>query len=160
MIHELEIKSLINPVIESLKCDLIQIQIFDEKVKRLQIMVERLDGANLTVEDCSIISKEVSIILDVDDPIGEHYLLEVSSPGIDRPLVKLEDFVKNAGFDVRVDMNSLFNGQKRFKGRLIGVEGANISIKAREQIYMLPFNEIQKAKLLLTQELLDVMAHN
>ena len=111
MIHETEIKSLINPVIESLKCDLIQIQIFDEKVKRLQIMVERLDGANLTVEDCSIISKEVSIILDVDDPIGEHYLLEVSSPGIDRPLIKLEDFVKYAGFDARVDMNSLFDGQ-------------------------------------------------
>ena len=160
MNQEIKIKSLIDPIIASLGYELIQIQIFHESTRRLQIMVERQDGADLTVEDCSMISKEISIILDVNDPIEGNYLLEVSSPGIDRPLFQLKDFKKYAGFDVRVDMNNLFQGRKKFKGKLTGIEGDNVSIRINEETYMLPISEIQKAKLLLTQELLDAVTHN
>jgi ribosome maturation factor RimP len=160
MSQEFKIKQLIDNTINSLGYELIQVQIFDESTKRLQIMVERLDRSHLTVEDCAVISKEISIILDINDPIGENYLLEVSSMGIDRPLLQLEDFAKYTGFDARVDMNNLFKGRKKFKGKLAGVEGDNVSIQIKEETYSLPINEIQKAKLLLTQELLDAATHD
>ena len=160
MNEDLKIKQLIVPIINSLGYDLVRIQICDEKTKTVQIMVERLDEADLTLEDCSIISKEISVILDINDPISGNYLLEVSSPGIDRPLLRLKDFEKYAGFHARVDMNIMFEGRKKFRGRLTGIEGVNIRIRVKEETYVLPFDEIQKAKLLLTQELLDAATQN
>ena len=160
MSQDLKIRELIAPIISSLGYDLVRIQIFDEKAKTLQIMVERLDDANLTVEDCSMISKEISVILDINDPISENYLLEVSSPGIDRPLLQLKDFEKYTGFHARVNMNIMVEGCKKFKGKLTGIEGENIRIRVKEETYVLPFDEIQQAKLLLTQELLDAVTQN
>jgi ribosome maturation factor RimP len=146
---------LITPTINSLGYDLVRVQILDEGTKTLQIMVDRLDEANLTVDDCSVISKEISVIIDINDPIGENYLLEVSSPGIDRPLLRFKDFEKYAGFHARVDMSIALEGRKKFKGKLTGIEGDNIRIKVKEETYLLPFSKIEKAKLTLTQELLD-----
>jgi ribosome maturation factor RimP len=102
-----------------------------------------------------VISKEISVIIDINDPIGENYLLEVSSPGIDRPLLRFKDFEKYAGFHARVDMSIALEGRKKFKGKLTGIEGDNIRIKVKEETYLLPFSKIEKAKLTLTQELLD-----
>ena len=158
--QEFKIKELISPVIESLGYEVVRVQIYDEGTKTLQIMVDRLDGVNLNVDDCSTISKEISVIIDVNDPISENYLLEVSSPGIDRPLLLFKDFQKYAGFHARVDMNIALDGRKKFKGKLTGVEGDNIRIRIKEETYSLPFSEIEKAKLLLTQELLDAATQN
>jgi ribosome maturation factor RimP len=155
MSEKLKIEELITPTINSLGYDLVRVQILDEGTKTLQIMVDRLDEANLTVDDCSVISKEISVIIDINDPIGENYLLEVSSPGIDRPLLRFKDFEKYAGFHARVDMSIALEGRKKFKGKLTGIEGDNIRIKVKEETYLLPFSKIEKAKLTLTQELLD-----
>ncbi len=121
-------------------------------------MVERLDGKKITLDDCALISREVSATLDMDDPIGQSYLLEVSSPGIDRPLLDSGDYKKYAGFSVRVDMKNFYNGRRKFKGKLLGIQDANIRIRVNEQTYLLPFGDVQSAKLLLTQELLDSVA--
>jgi ribosome maturation factor RimP len=160
MSQTLKIEELITPTIHSLGYDLVRVQILDEGTKTLQIMVDRLDEANLTIDDCSIISKEISIIIDINDPIGENYLLEVSSPGIDRPLLRFKDFEKYAGFHARIDMNIALEGRKKFKGKLTGIEGDNIRIKVKEETYLLPFSKIEKAKLTLTQELLDAAIQN
>jgi ribosome maturation factor RimP len=160
MSEKLKIEELIGPSINSLGYDLVRVQILDEGTKTLQIMVDRLDEANLTIDDCSIISKEISVIIDINDPIGENYLLEVSSPGIDRPLLRFKDFEKYAGFHARVDMNTALEGRKKFKGKLTGIEGDNIRIKVKEETYLLPFSKIEKAKLTLTQELLDAAIQN
>ena len=160
MHQELTIKELVAPVIKGLGYELVRIQISDEGTKTVQIMVERLDGVNLSVDDCSLLSKEISIILDVNDPISDNYLLEVSSPGIDRPLLTFKDYETFAGFDARVNTNAVFEGRRDFKGKLTGIEGNNIKILIKEKTYLLPFNEIEKAKLLLTQELLDSETQN
>jgi ribosome maturation factor RimP len=160
MSEKLKIEELITPTINSLGYDLVRVQILDEGTKTLQIMVDRLDEANLTVDDCSVISKEISVIIDINDPIGENYLLEVSSPGIDRPLLRFKDFEKYAGFHARVDMSIALEGRKKFKGKLTGIEGDNIRIKVKEETYLLPFSKIEKAKLTLTQELLDAAIQN
>jgi ribosome maturation factor RimP len=160
MSEKLKIEELITPTINSLGYDLVRVQILDEGIKTLQIMVDRLDEANLTIDDCSIISKEISVIVEINDPIGENYSLEVSSPGIDRPLLRFKDFEKYAGFHARVDMNIALEGRKKFKGKLTGIEGNNIRIKVKEETYLLPFNKIEKAKLTLTQELLDAAIQN
>jgi ribosome maturation factor RimP len=160
MRQELIIKELVAPVINGLGYELVRIQISDEGTKTVQIMVERLDGVNLSVDDCSLLSNEVSVILDVNDPINDNYLLEVSSPGIDRPLVKLKDYETYAGFHARINTNAVFEGRKDFKGKLTGIEGNNIKIIVKEKTYLLPFDKIEKAKLLLTQELLDSATKN
>jgi ribosome maturation factor RimP len=160
MRQELIIKGLVAPVINGLGYELVRIQISDEGTKTVQIMVERLDGVNLSVDDCSLLSNEVSVILDVNDPINDNYLLEVSSPGIDRPLVKFKDYETYAGFHARINTNAVFEGRKDFKGKLTGIEGNNIKIIVKEKTYLLPFDKIEKAKLLLTQELLDSATKN
>ncbi len=160
MNKELEIKNLIFPTIKGLGYSLVQVQIFYENITRVQIMVERLDEINITIEDCSIISKEASIILDINEPFGENYLLEVSSPGIDRPLLRLEDFERYIGFDARVDMKDTLDGRRKFKGTLTGVDGDKIKMRIKEEEYVLSFFQIQKAKLLLTPELLGAVTQN
>lgn len=153
--QEDRVREVITPALDSMGCELVRVQLSGDKRKTLQIMAERADGANMTVDDCAAISKEISALLDVDDPIRDAYSLEVSSPGIDRPLVRLKDFENYAGFDARVDMNFLVEGRKKFKGKLLGIEDDKVSIRVKDEIYALPFGDIRRAKLLLTQELLD-----
>ena len=160
MSQEDRVQQAITPALESMGYELVRVQLSGDKRKTLQIMAERVDGANMTVEDCAAISKEISALLDVDDPIKDAYSLEVSSPGIDRPLVRLKDFENYAGFDARVDMNFLVEGRKKFKGKLLGIEDDKVSIRVKEETYALPFGDIRRAKLLLTQELLDAAAQN
>ena len=160
MSQEEKIRELVSPAIESSGYDLVRVQISGDKNQTLQIMAERLDEANMTVEDCATISREISAILDVEDPISGAYALEVSSPGIDRPLVRLKDFERFVGFDARVDMNFLVEGRKKFKGKLLGVQEDKVEIRVKEETFALPFGEIRRAKLLLTQELLDASQQN
>lgn len=123
----------------------------------LQIMAERRDDRQMTVDDCADISRAISALLDVEDPLPGAYNLEVSSPGIDRPLVRLEDYARFAGHEARIETSRLLDGRKRFRGRLLGVEGTNVRMALADradEIVEIPFAEIEKAKLVLTDELI------
>jgi ribosome maturation factor RimP len=109
----------------------------------------------MTVDDCADISRSVSAILDVADPIAEAYTLEVSSPGIDRPLVRPDDYVRFAGFEAKVETSAAINGRKRFKGRLLGFEDGHVLLALDDGTRVsLAFEDIARAKLLLTDELI------
>jgi ribosome maturation factor RimP len=120
----------------------------------LQIMAERTDDRAMRVEDCTEISRTVSALLDVADPIAGAYLLEVSSPGIDRPLVRREDFARFAGFEAKVELSAPVDGRKRFRGRLLGVEGDDVRLLVDALPVALPITTVTRAKLVLTDELL------
>ena len=117
-------------------------------------MVERRDRAGMTVDDCADISREVSVILDVVRPLKDAYDLEVSSPGIDRPLVRPADFEHYAGFDAKIEMEAAIDGRKKFKGQLLGIEQGLVKIRLDAETHELPLSDIRRAKLLLTEELL------
>src|SRR3954447_1137689 len=120
----------------------------------LQIMAERRDDEPMTVEDCAEISRAVSALLDVADPIAEGYMLEVSSPGIDRPLVRPEDYDRFAGLEARIDLSSPIDGRKRFRGRVLGRDADHVRLAAERGEVRLPLDAIAKAKLVLNDELL------
>ena len=146
---------LIEPSLDSMGYDLVRVQISGGASDRcLQIMAERKDRAEMNVEDCASISRNISTILDVEDPITEAYTLEVSSPGMDRPLVRLEDFTRFAGFEARIDTMEAIVDRKRFRGKLKGVEGETILIEVDGETYEIPFEDILRAKLVLTDELI------
>ncbi len=134
--------------------EVVRVQISGGQRSVLQIMAERADGAPMTVEDCADISRSVSALLDVEDPIREAYTLEVSSPGIDRPLTRLKDFERFAGFEARLESRMATDGRKRFKGMLKGVEDGLVCIDTDQGPARLEFDNILRAKLVLTDELI------
>ena len=151
------------PVIEGLGYELVRIRLMGGhgKVERtLQIMADKPEGG-IGVEDCSKISTAVSAVLDVEDPIEENYTLEVSSPGIDRPLTRLKDFETWAGWEARIETTELIEGQRRFKGELKGVEDGEILIEIEQHgkpvIIGLQLDWLSDAKLILTDELIAEM---
>ncbi|MCB5408877.1 ribosome maturation factor RimP [Pseudogemmobacter faecipullorum] len=151
------------PVIEDLGYELVRIRLAGGhgKVQRtLQIMADRPEGG-IGVEDCAKISVALSALLDVEDPIEELYTLEVSSPGIDRPLTRLKDFETWAGWEARIETSELIEGQRRFKGELKGVEDGEILIEIEQSgqtiIIGLQFDWLSDAKLILTDELIAEM---
>src|SRR6184192_2913632 len=120
----------------------------------LQIMAERRDDAPMTVDDCAAISRSVSALLDVADPIASAYTLEVSSPGIDRPLVRPEDYDRFAGFEARIELDEPLDGRKRFRGRLLGRAEEYVRLIGEAGEVRLPLAAIARAKLILTDDLL------
>jgi ribosome maturation factor RimP len=152
--HYDRIASLIEPSLDAMGYRLVRIQVSGGRRATLQIMAERSDEQPMTVDDCADISRAVSTILDVADPIEGTYELEVSSPGIDRPLVRREDFARFAGLEAKVELARPIDGRKRFKGRLLGLSGDAIRMTVEDGEVALPFAEIQRAKLILNDELL------
>ncbi|WP_028878235.1 ribosome maturation factor RimP [Terasakiella pusilla] len=148
------IEEIIAPTLTEMGYVIVRLQIQGDRHPTLQIMAERADRKTMDVEDCAKISRAVSPLLDVDDPIDEAYSLEVSSPGVDRPLVRAEDFERFAGFEARVEMSYLIDGRKRFTGRLVGLVDGNVQILVDGVAQDLPFEDIIKAKLVLTDDLL------
>jgi ribosome maturation factor RimP len=148
------IGQLIEPSLNAMGYELVRVQLGGGENLRLQVMAERADRAEMTVDDCADISRNVSALLDVEDPIPGAYTLEVSSPGIDRPLVRLADFERFKGFDARVESRIAVEGRKRFSGRLIGVEGEDVVIEVEGTRYAVPHEFVHRAKLLLTDELI------
>jgi ribosome maturation factor RimP len=108
----------------------------------------------MTVEDCAEISRTVSALLDVADPIVGAYTLEVSSPGIDRPLIRREDFARFAGFEAKIELNAPQDGRRRFRGKLLGVEGDAVRLLVDDAPVALPLAAVARAKLVLTDALL------
>ena len=148
------IERMIAPAIEALGYRLVRVLLSGARQPRLQVMAERRDGKAMGVDDCAGISFEVSAILDVEDPFDDAYTLEVSSPGVDRPLVTGQDFERFAGFEARVDTGRPIGGRKRFRGRLIGLRDGNVRIMVDGATLDLPYPDIQRAKLVLTDDLL------
>jgi ribosome maturation factor RimP len=157
---ENKIAEIITPVLIDLGVALVSVKIIGEGGSRnLQIMAEDPTTHNLGVEKCAEVSRAVSAILDVEDPIEGHYRLEVSSPGIDRVLLKPEDFQTWAGFEARVETEMpLASGQRRFKGVLKGIENNVVRINTEQGEAEIPFADIAKAKLLLTDQLIKATA--
>lgn len=152
------VEQIIAPAIEGMGYELVRVHLTGGQRPVLQIMAERGDGVAMTVEDCADISRAVSALLDVEDPIPAAYTLEVSSPGIDRPLTRLKDFERFAGFEARVETRIAVDGRRRFRGRLDGVADGMVLIGLEEGQVRVPFDAIQRAKLVLTDELVAATA--
>ena len=155
MVAEDQIEELIAPAVEAMGYDLVRVRYGGGDQLTLQIMAERPDGT-MTVEECAEVSRAVSAILDVEDPIAGEYKLEVSSPGIDRPLVRLKDFERFKGFEAKVEIKAPFDnipGQRRFKGRILGVDGTKVQVECDHGLVALEFENIASAKLILTDAL-------
>ncbi len=147
---------IITPAIEGLGYELVRIRLQGGKTRILQIMADRPEGG-IDVEDCAKISTAVSAVLDVEDPVEDAYVLEVSSPGIDRPLTRLKDFEVWEGYEARVETTELIDGRRRFKGILQGVEDGEVLIEIEEGTIGLKFDWLSDAKLILTDELIAEM---
>ncbi|MBW0158445.1 ribosome maturation factor RimP [Sedimentimonas flavescens] len=151
---------IVTPAIEGLGFELVRIRLQGGRHPLLQIMADRPEGG-IDVDDCAAISTAVSAVLDVEDPIEENYTLEVSSPGIDRPLTRLKDFEMWEGYEARIETFEQIDGRKRFKGILRGTEGDEVLIEIDEQGEMvtigLQFDWLADAKLILTDELIAEM---
>lgn len=151
------VAELITGTLEAMGFELVRVRLGGGTRPVLQIMAERVDGAEMKVDDCAAISHAMSALLDAENSIVRAYTLEVSSPGIDRPLTRLRDFERFAGFEVRIETREEIAGRRRFKGRLMGViEGAEgmISMDMEDELVELPFDVITKANLVLTDELI------
>ena len=148
------------PVIEDMGFELVRLRLQGGKTATLQIMADRPEGG-INVDDCAEISTMVSATLDVEDPIEDKYNLEVSSPGIDRPLTRLKDFATFEGYDAKLETNQPIDGRKRFTGVLAGVEDEdvliNIEVGGETQTIGLNFDWLADAKLMLTDELIAEM---
>ena len=151
---------IITPVIDGLGFELVRVRLMGGKTRVLQIMAERPDGG-IGVDECGDISTAVSAVLDVEDPVEDNYVLEVSSPGIDRPLTRLKDFEVWKGWEARIETTELIDGRRRFKGTLSGAEGDEVLItleEAGEEVTIgLKFDWLSDAKLILTDELIAEM---
>lgn len=151
-----KLAEIIQPVIEGLGYELVRVRMQGGKTKALQIMAERPDGG-IEVDDCAKISTAVSAILDVEDPFEDPYALEVSSPGIDRPLTRFKDFDMWNGYEAKIETDELVDGRRRFKGQLAGVNDDEVLITISEGTIGLKFDWLSDAKLVLTDELISEM---
>jgi ribosome maturation factor RimP len=147
---------LLDPVVEAAGYEIVRLRLMGgEHARRLQIMAETPSG-DMNVEDCAIVSRAVAEILDAADPISGEYTLEVSSPGVDRPLTRLKDFATFEGHEARLELNRVAEGRKRFKGVLAGIEDDQVAIdlEGEDATALVPFSWIVEAKLSLTDKLL------
>jgi ribosome maturation factor RimP len=149
-----DIVPIIEPSLEAMGYRLVRVAFLGARRATLQIMAERIDDAPMTVDDCTEISRSVSALLDVADPIAETYMLEVSSPGIDRPLIRAEDYDRFAGFEAKIELGRPVDGRKRFRGRILGRDDDHIRVVAEAGEVRLPLADIAKAKLVITDDLL------
>ncbi len=149
-----EIARIIEPSLDAMGYRLVRVALTGTRRATLQVMAERRDDEPMTVDDCADISRSISALLDVADPIVDAYVLEVSSPGIDRPLVRPEDYDRFAGFEARIDLHEPVDGRKRFRGRMLGRADDHIRLTSDGGEVLLPLASIARAKLVLTDDLI------
>ena len=148
------LQDLIEPQVEKLGFELVRVITIGQANPTLQVMIDVADGSrDITVDDCAGVSRVLSDLLDEKDPIKDKYILEVSSPGLDRPLTKLKHFVRYKGYDVKIETENKVENRKRFKGKIADVDDENVTINMEDTLYTIPFAEINKAKLVITDEL-------
>lgn len=147
---------IITPVIEGMGYELVRVRLMGGKAPILQVMADKPEGG-IEVDDCAEISTMISATLDVEDPILDAYTLEVSSPGIDRPLTRLKDFDMFEGYAAKIETADLIDGRRRFKGELAGIDGDEVLINIEEGTVGLKFDWLSEAKLVLTDDLIKEM---
>lgn len=148
------LQDMIEPVVEELGYELVRVLTMGGTRQTLQVMIENKNHQKpITVDDCAKVSRALSDMLDEKDPISDQYSLEVSSAGVDRPLTKLEHFARYAGYEAKIEANTVVDGRKRFKGKLVGVKDNLVSIIDNDVTFEINFDNISKAKLVLTDEL-------
>jgi len=150
---------LLDPVAEAAGYEIVRLRLMggSKQGRTLQVMAERPSDGDMGIDDCTRLSRAISEILDAADPVSGEYRLEVSSPGIDRPLTRLKDFETYEGYEARLELDRLVEGRKRFKGQIAGIDGDNIAINLEgetEETALIPFGWISDAKLSLTEELM------
>ncbi|SDZ80189.1 ribosome maturation factor RimP [Rubrimonas cliftonensis] len=149
------IADLIAPTVEGLGFDLVRVRLMGGRRITLQVMAERPDG-RMEIDDCADLSRALSALLDVEDPIEREYALEVSSPGIDRPLTRLEDFERWKGWTAKLETDELINGRKRYAGDLTGLDGDEVLLTLESgEAARIPFGALSDAKLVLTDALIE-----
>ena len=150
-----QLEPIIAPAVEAAGYRLVRLRLMGGKTKTLQIMAERPDGT-MNVDDCARLSRALSEFLEREDPIESEYVLEVSSPGIDRPLTRLTDFARWAGHEAKLELAAPdATGRRRFKGIVLGLDGSDIAIDIEGQRFKFPFRAIADAKLVLTEKLIQ-----
>lgn len=148
--------ALIEPAARDLGYEIVRIRLMGGRRKTLQIMAERPDG-RMNSGDCAALSRGLSPLLDSEDPIVDEYFLEVSSPGIDRPLTRLQDFDRWAGWQAKIELDRVAEGRKRFSGELAGIDGETVRLVLDgddDNETLFPFDWIASAKLVLTDDLI------
>ena len=148
------IENLISPTIKELGFEIVRVEVLGEINPCLQIMADRLDKTDMNVDDCAQISRAVSAIMDVEDPITNAYTLEVSSPGMDRPLVKREHFKRFSGSEIRLEIRGRGDEQRRYRGNLKGIKGDDVVLLVKGEEILIPFVDVQKAKIVITGALI------
>ncbi len=158
---EARIARIVEPVANDLGYSLVRVKITQENGCTLQIMAEDADG-RFNITDCERLSKEVSPVLDVEDPIDREYHLEVSSPGIDRPLVRARDFATYVGHEAKIELSDMLDGRKRFRGVIGAVDADSVTIrlpdvpKDTDPDHKLPLRLLAEAKLVMTDALMNI----
>jgi ribosome maturation factor RimP len=155
--EDLNLLELLDPVSQAAGYAIVRLRLMGgEHARRLQIMAERPSDGDMNVEDCARLSRAISEIMDAADPITGEYTLEVSSPGVDRPLTRLTDFESYEGFEARIELDRLAEGRKRFKGVLAGVDEGQVAfdIEGEAETALIPFAWIAEAKLVLSDKLM------
>ena len=150
---EQRVTSLIEGTVNTLGFDIVKVIIHGTTTKVVEILIERIDGEKVQVNDCQIVSRNISAVLDVEDIIPGKYFLEVSSAGVERPLVKIIDFEKFAGREVKIRLKAAFNGNLTYKGQLLGVDGEEVKLKSKNIELSFDYRNIKSAKLVLTEDM-------
>lgn len=152
---EAKIAGMISPQLNNLGYDLVRVAVLGRERPTVQIMADRVDGSQISVDDCERITHAVSAVLDVEDPLPGAWTLEVSSAGIDRPLTRVKDWVRFAGHQARVEMLMPLEGRRRFTGIVLGADEAHARLRLDDgSDVLLPLNDVRRAKLLLTDALI------
>jgi ribosome maturation factor RimP len=149
------IAAMIEPSVTAMGYRVVRVVVTSGRRPTLQVMAERLDDAAMTVDDCALISHSVSALLDVADPIAGAYTLEISSPGIDRPLVRAEDYDRFSGYEVKIELSQPIDGRRRFRGRLLGTAGDEVRLAIETGETRLPLAAIARARLVLSEALIE-----
>jgi len=151
-----KLAELLNPILEDLGFEMVRVRLSNGNPSTLQIMADRLDG-QIGVDELAEINTSVGTVLDVEDPIPENYTLEISSPGIDRPLTRKKDFDSFQGFEAKVETTELIDGRRRFRGVLAGVNNDEVLINLEEGTIGLKFTWLSDARLVLSDDLIKKM---
>ena len=151
-----KLAELLNPILEDLGFEMVRVRLSSGNPSTLQIMADRLDGP-IGVDELAEINTSVGTILDVEDPIPENYTLEISSPGIDRPLTRIKDFDSFQGFEAKIETTELIDGRRRFRGVLAGVNNDEVLINLEEGTIGLKFTWLSEARLVLSDDLIKKM---
>jgi len=148
------IAQMIEPSLTGIGYRLVRVVMTSGRRATLQVMVERLDNLPITLDDCAQISHSVSALLDVADPVAGTYTLEISSPGIDRPLVRTEDYDRFSGFEAKIELAIPLSGRRRFRGRLLGTSEGTVRLLTEAGETRLPLDAVARAKLVFTDDLI------